>query len=157
MKVLSLSEEELDQYWRASKRHPKPYVRIRALGIILVAKGYPYRRIARFLHVCPNTICNWVKRVREGSIHVLVDKPGRGRKSKVDPEKVLDIVRRSPSQFGFNESRWTLSLLKAACPELSDMTESGVWRLLKHIGISWKRGQHKLTSPDPDYLEKKTL
>jgi len=157
MKVLSLSEEELDQYWHLSKRHVKPYVRIRALGIILVAKGYPYRKISRFLQVCPNTICNWAKRAREGGIQVLIDKPGRGRKPKADPDKVLDVVRRSPSQFGFKESRWTLLLLKAACPELSDMTESGIWRMLKRIGISWKRGQHKLTSPDPDYLEKKTL
>jgi transposase len=157
VKALSLSEKELDEIWRASKRHAKPYVRTRALGIILVAKGYPYRKIARFLQICPNTVCNWVKRVQEGKIQDLIDKPGRGRKSRADPQKVLDIVRRSPSQFGFKESRWTLSLLKSACPELSDMTVSGVWRLLKNIGISWKRGQHKLTSPDPDYLEKKTL
>jgi transposase len=85
----------------------------------------------------------------------LVDKPGRGRKSKVKAEVVLDMVRRSPSQFGFKESRWSLSLLKTACPELACMTESGIWRLLKRIGVSWKRGQHKLTSPDPAYVKKK--
>jgi len=155
MKALSLSEEELDQYWRVYKRHPKPYVRIRALGIILVAAGYSYRRIGGFFHICPNTVCEWVKRARLGDMGGLENKPGRGRKSKVDAEEVLDIVRRSPSQFGFKESRWTLSLLKAACPELSLMTGSGIWRLLRRIGVSWKRGQHKLTSPDPDYVKKK--
>lgn len=126
MKVLFLSEGELDQYWWVSKRHSKAYVRIRALGIILVAKGYSYRRIGQFLCVGPNTVCDWVKRARQGGVGALMDKPGRGRKSKVEAERVLDIVRRSPSQFGFKESRWTLPLLKAACPELSSRNDQEI-------------------------------
>jgi transposase len=157
MKKLAFAEKELDKYWRLFKKAPKPYVRVRALGIILVAKGYSYRKIAGFLCVRPNTVCNWVKRVRTDEEPALANKQGRGRKCKIDVEAVIDTVKQSPMKFGFDESRWTLSLLRTACPELSNMTDSGVWRLLKRIGISWKRGQHKLTSPDPGYIEKKTL
>lgn len=36
-------------------------------------------------------------------------------------------------------------------------TESGVWRLLSRLGISYKRGREYLHSPDPDYSEKLRL
>jgi hypothetical protein len=56
MRGLKLSERELDHYWQVSKKDPRPYVRIRALGIILVAKGYSYRKIGQFLCVSVQTL-----------------------------------------------------------------------------------------------------
>ena len=34
-------------------------------------------------------------------------------------------------------------------------TDSGLWRLLDRLGITYKRGRHYTYSPDPDYQEKR--
>jgi hypothetical protein len=51
-------------------------------------------------------------------------------------------------------SRWTLAHLLACCRGLRLHSRSGLWRLLRRLGIHDKRGRGDIHSPDPAYDEK---
>ena len=51
-------------------------------------------------------------------------------------------------------SRWTLLSLGQVCGWLSGYSESGICKLLKRLGIHYKRARSYIHSPDPDYTEK---
>lgn len=65
------------------------------------------------------------------------------------------IVARDPGVFGVNRARWTLDLIRDACPWLGALTRSGVHGRLERLGITWKRGQAHIHSPDQLYTEKR--
>lgn len=69
-------------------------------------------------------------------------------------EAILDVISRPPSQFGVERTRWTLKMLLGQLQWLRGHTQAGLCRLLKRIGISYKRGRHHLHSPAPDYEAK---
>jgi transposase len=52
-------------------------------------------------------------------------------------------------------ARWSLFHLRAVCQCLTSYSLSGLWRLLDGWGLSYKRGRHYVSSPDPDYLRKR--
>ncbi len=70
------------------------------------------------------------------------------------------VIRRSPREFGFERSLWTLDRLAElaaregyAPKELDRATMS---RLLKRLGIDWRWAKHWITSPDRQYGGKKS-
>ena len=76
-------------------------------------------------------------------------------------QQLKDLLHRSPRDFGLERSTWTLELaaqisfsLGIVCEAISDET---VRRALKRLKTNWKRAKHWITSPDPQYLLKKTL
>jgi transposase len=75
-------------------------------------------------------------------------------------EALQDLLHRSPRDFGLDTSVWTLSLAarisfqQGLTPRL--VSGESVRRALKRLGKSWKRAKHWITSPDPQYLLKKT-
>jgi transposase len=54
-------------------------------------------------------------------------------------------------------TRWTLAALGAAICWLRPYSLSGLWRLLRALGLLYKRARHTLRSPDPDYAHKRDL
>lgn len=64
------------------------------------------------------------------------------------------VIRRTPSSFGYQRSRWTLAMLQEVCKWLRVTTAGGLSQLLKRLGISYKRGRDYIHSPDPNYEAK---
>lgn len=64
---------------------------------------------------------------------------------------LLEVVHRPPLAFGHEQSRWTLDHLLRTCDWLNLTSQAGLWRLLRRLGIAYKRGRTYLHSPDPDY------
>lgn len=64
------------------------------------------------------------------------------------------MIRRDPGQFGYPHSRWSLSRLGQTLDWLALETEGGLSRLLKRLGIRYKRARAYIHSPDPDYAAK---
>ena len=64
-------------------------------------------------------------------------------------------MHQAPTNFGLKLSRWTLGAIKDACSWLEGYTLSGIWHILKWMGIHYKRGQEHLHSPDLDYVAKR--
>ena len=76
-------------------------------------------------------------------------------------EALEDLLHRSPRDFGLDTSVWTLPLVarisfqQGLTPRL--VSGESVRRALKRLRKSWKRAKQWITSPDPQYLLKKTL
>jgi transposase len=84
--------------------------------------------------------------------HAIFDAPRR--------ERLRALLHHSPRTFGYSTSVWTL-LLVANVAYAEGITprhvSSEAIRLArKHLGVSWKRAKHWITSPDPAYVRKKT-
>ena len=63
-------------------------------------------------------------------------------------------MRRDPRAFGEERSRWTLEAIQRVCDWLALRTRSGMWRVLKRLGVHYKRARSYIHSPDPNYEAK---
>ena len=75
-------------------------------------------------------------------------------------DRLRALLHQSPRTFGKNTSIWTLALAaevsyaEGITPrQVSDET---IRTALGQLNVSWKRAKHWITSPDPDYVGKKT-
>jgi hypothetical protein len=64
---------------------------------------------------------------------------------------VTEIIHQPPQSQGLSSNRWTLAGLRQVCKPLKNYTLSGIFYVLKRLGLHHKQGQSHYTSPDPDY------
>jgi transposase len=64
------------------------------------------------------------------------------------------VVHRPPRAAGVDRARWTLAALRTAVAWLGRLTDAGASRLLRRLGVRYRRGQAHLHSPDPAYRAK---
>lgn len=114
------------------------------------------------LIVCESerTIQRWLKRYQAEGISGLQDAPKTGKPSKLSQvyrQQLLSSVRQRPRSLGLEFSLWTLARLADYLAEQIGirLSEEGVRQQLKAMEIVLSRPQHKISSPDPDYLVKK--
>jgi len=151
--TICLMPEQEEQLKQIRDTHKDAYMRERAAAIIKVAQGISPRQVALnglLKTRKPDTVRDWVRRFQSEGIAGLPVRPGQGRKpaywskcqSKEEAkEEILHTVRREPSQFGKHTSRWSLSYIMDVCKWLQVNTPSGLSKLLKRLGISYKRGR----------------
>src|SRR6516165_572528 len=69
------------------------------------------------------------------------------------------LLHQSPRTFGKPTSLWTLPLAAQVCHEKGwtprVLSGETMRRVLKRLGVGWKRAKHWLVSPDPEYARKK--
>ncbi|MDE2867155.1 MAG: winged helix-turn-helix domain-containing protein [Chloroflexota bacterium] len=90
----------------------------------------------------------------EGAAGLAV-RPGRGRPAQADAAELETALRQAPRVYGLTQTRWTLRALAQVVPSLQGFTDAGVRQVLHRLGYRYKRGQPRLTSPDPAYAEKR--
>lgn len=149
------SKEQLQVLEKASKSINPAYLRIRSLAVWHAANGKSCIEIADCLQVTRQSVGKWVKDFQADGLAGLCINPGRGRKPKAIHSEVMDYVLQSPLNFGIKQNRWTLQLLADTVPSLRGFSTAGVLKVLRRLGISYKRGQPRVHSPDPQYTEKK--
>jgi len=75
-------------------------------------------------------------------------------------EQLQALLHRSPRDFGKNTSIWTRDLVAEVCFEekLTRTLVSGetIRATLQRMKVNWKRAKKWITSPDPEYMRKKT-
>jgi transposase len=75
-------------------------------------------------------------------------------------QRLQDLLHRSPHDFGRDRGVWTLQLAAQVSFEqgiiATEVSTESVRRALKRLKTNWKRAKHWITSPDPQYLLKKT-
>jgi hypothetical protein len=69
-------------------------------------------------------------------------------------EELQQLVRRSPRTDDCQQTRWTLAAIRTAAWRLAGCTLPGIQRILKRLGIHWKRAREAIYSPDPQYEAK---
>lgn len=145
---------ELEQW---SRTHPQAGMRLKALAVRAVALGHTRQQVGVILHVSPYTVGQWYRAYQQGGWSALQIHPGRGRHSRVNAREVEEYARQSPRNFGIARTRWTLRLLAQTVPSLAGLHPSAVWQVLRRLGISYKRAEPWLHSPDPDYVKKNAI
>lgn len=161
---ICLMPEQEEQLKQIRDTHKNAYMRERAAAILKIAQGISPHQVALnglLKTRKPDTVYDWVERFQSEGIPGLLIKSGRGRKPAYSPkskeeakEEILHTVRREPSQFGKHTSRWSLSHIMDVCKWLQVNTLSGLSKLLKRLGISYKRGRSYIYSPDQNYQQK---
>ena len=161
---LLLTPTQKQELKEARDHHPKPYVRERAAAILKVSAGQSIRKVALdglLKPHSPHTVKAWIVRYTQEGVNGLLIKPGRGRKPPFTPrsvaeakQEVEEVLHRSPRQYGINRNRWRLQDIGRAIHWLSGYTESGVYKVLKKLGFSYKKALRFIQSPDPEYRYK---
>lgn len=158
--VTDLSEEsrqELEDLYRTSK---VPRLRSRAQMILLSHKGYGSSEISNIVLLDIRSVQRWIKRYISEGIQGLYDAPRSGAPPKVTPqyiEQLLQTVRRRPRSLDMPFSMWTCDRLSDYMAEQTGIRikRRAVNKYLNANGIVLSKPQHKISSPDPEYLVKK--
>ena len=150
--------EALDTLYRTARD-----VRLRTRAQIVLLAGeqrLSAPAIAAIVRESDQTVRNWLKRYLAEGIEGLKDRPMPGAPAKVTPayqEQLRQVVRQRPRSLGQPYSLWTLQRLADYLAEQTGIRVCAetVRQLLKAADIVLSRPQHKVSSPDPDYMVKK--
>ena len=150
--------EALEKLYRTTKD-----VRLRTRAQIVLLAGEQRMTapaIAALVREVNQTVRNWLKRWMAEGIAGLKDRPMPGPPPKISAEykeQLLVAVRRRPRSLGQPYSMWTLQRLSDYMAEQTGIRASyeTVRLVLKAGEIVLSRPQHKVSSPDPEYLLKK--
>ena len=158
--VRALRPKALEELRTASKNRKDPGFARRARGVLLFAEGKRYSYICEALGVSKEAVRLWLRSYEKGGIARLLEqpKPGRPRvKSKEIEEVVAEIIHRPPTDLGFDRSTWSLETLVEYVFDSRGIRVGmqTVRDVLHEKGYRWRRAKHSVTSPDPDYQEKK--
>src|SRR6266581_1710398 len=158
--------EEEQAAIEAGRRSSQGFTVRRCQILLASAQGQATTVIARLMGCNDQTVRNAIsdfhqrglaalqpKSSRPHTTHEVFDEEGR--------ERLRALLHQSPRNFGKNTSIWTLDLaaevsftVGIASRPISGQT---IRNALKLLGVGWKRAKHWITSPDPDYLRKKTV
>ena len=161
LQVSPLSEKqqgEVEQFYRKTE---KPRYRTRAQMVLLAAeKQMKAEDIAEIVRESPITVLRWLKRFLAEGVEGLKDNPRSGRPGHLTEDfrqKLLASVRTRPRSLGLEYSMWTLQRLADYLAEETHIrvSDETIRRQLAKAGIVFRRPQHTITSPDPEYALKK--
>jgi transposase len=135
-------------------------IRTRSQIILLAFDTYSVPNIARVVDLHSARVRRCMKQFRDDGIPGLYDKPRSGRPRHVTNaylEAAIMAVRRRPRTLGLSFSVWTLARLIDYLTETTGITVSDE-TLRTHLlaqDSSFRRPQHNVSSPDPEYVQKK--
>jgi transposase len=146
-------------------RSPDAFVLRRCQILLASSRGENAYRIARSLGCDPQTARNAIHEFDGGGLEAALGR-GSSRPHTVhaafdseSAERLKEILRRDPREFGKPTSLWTLDLAaQVSCEEgLTERRVSGetIRATLARLGIRWQRAKRWIESPDPEYGRKK--
>ncbi len=162
--IRPLTENERRQV-QAGLRSSDAFVLRRCQILLASERGERAGAIAKQLGCHKQTVLNVIHGFNADGLAVLAEgssRPHRLRTTFCEEalEALQDLLHRSPRDFGKPTSLWTLKLVaqvsfeQGLTPRL--VSDESVRRALKRLKTNWKRAKHWITSPDPQYLLKKT-
>lgn len=129
------------------------------LALLQISKGCKKSHIAKMLHITRATVYNWIHRYKKKkSIGALQRRPGQGRPpiwAKKLTEFLLTIMKQSPMDFGYLQTRWNAPALLRHFNRQTKCVVSRhtLRRCLNALGYKWKRFQYAL-NPGPGAAKK---
>lgn len=149
----------------ASLRSKDTFTLRRSQMLLASSRGNEAPRIAENLGFGQQTVRDAIHDFNARGLDALVAKSSRPRRTREafdeeSAESLRGLLHRSPREFGYDTSLWTLSMAAEVSFEegLVDRRVSGetiratLTRLLK---VRWQRAKRWITSPDPLYERKK--
>lgn len=147
--VLITDQEKVELERRASAPTVAKRDSERAEIILLRAQGVKQEEVASRLECSSVKVAKWTSRFRGDGLDGLRDKPGRGRKSSLNPEQVAKVVteaNRPPE----GRERWSVRSMA----EAAEVSRSTVQRLWKANDLKPHRMEVFKVSNDPHFEEK---
>src|SRR5713101_9643870 len=163
--IRPLTEDEQHQV-QAGLRSSDAFVMRRCQILRASARGERVPAIAHQLGCDDQTVRNVIHEFNAAGLMVLQEGSSRPHRlhtsfSQDGLVRLKDLLHRSPRDFGKERGRWTLELAAQVSFEqgliATPISDESVRRALKRLKTNWKRAKHWITSPDPQYLLKKTL
>jgi transposase len=163
--IRPLTEDEGHQV-QAGLHSSDAFVLRRCQILLASARGERAPLIARQLGCDDQTVRNVIHGFNAAGLAVLHEGSSRPHRlrtafSEEGAESLKDLLHRSPRDFGKERGTWTLELAAQVSFEQgiipTPVSDESVRRALKRLKTNWKRAKHWITSPDPQYLLKKTL
>jgi transposase len=161
--VRSLTNAERDAL-KAGLRSSDAFTHRRSQILLASARGETPPTIARQLGCASQTVRNTIKAFNQRGTAALQEGSHRNRTTRltIDAaglEQLQALAHRSPRDFGYATSLWTLELLadESARQGLTAhrVSDETIRRAILRLGSSWKRAKRWITSPDPAYERKK--
>jgi transposase len=163
--VRKLSKKERESL-QAGLRSRETFVMRRSQILLASARGLSPPKIADNLGCASQTVRNAIRAFNErGVVEALT--PGSPTPKRVyaafdeeSAEALRGMLHRSPREFGYESSLWTLAMAADAAFEagLTERRVSGETiraTLSRLLGVRWMRAKRWITSPDPLYERKK--
>lgn len=131
----------------------------RLMAVLHVLEGDSPEEVARLMGVSPRAVYGWLRTfAQHGRPEALADKARSGRPPLLSSSmlrRLQHLLSRSPEDFGFFCTEWTVAVLAAqlqreGAPAVSDDT---LRQALHRLGYRWKRPRYTL-APDPEREKK---
>lgn len=162
--VRPLSEEERESLQKGL-RSKDTFTMRRSQMLLASSRGERAPRIALNLGCASQTVRDAIHDFNEGSLDALVARSSRPKRTRdafdeESAEALREMLHRSPREFGYDTSLWTLQMAAQASFEegLTRRRVSGETirtTLARLLGVRWQRAKRWITSPDPLYERKK--
>jgi len=162
--IRPLTEDERSQV-QAGLRSSDAFVLRRCQILLASDRGERAGAIAKQLGCHKQTVLTVIHGFNASGLAVLEEGSSRPHRlrtafSEERCQRLRDLLHRSPRDFGKDRGLWTLELAAQVCFEQgiisAPTSDESVRRALKRLKTNWKRAKHWITSPDPQYLLKKT-
>ncbi len=162
--VRSLTQDEREQL-KAGLRSKDVFVLRRCQILMASARGERAPAIAQSIGCDDETVRDVIRAFDKRGLEALRRGSSRPHHIQVafTPEKaeqLREILHTSPREFDKPTSVWTLELAADVSFELglteTRVTDETIRLTLKRMGVKWKRAKRWITSPDPEYVRKKT-
>jgi transposase len=162
--VRSLTNAERDAL-KAGLRSSDAFTHRRSQILLASGRGDTPPAIARQLGCASQTVRNTIKAFNDRGLGALQERSHRTHTihttfDAAGLERLQALAHRSPRDFGYPTSVWTLNLLadEVARQGLtpSRMSDETIRQAIMRLGTGWKRAKRWITSPDPAYARKKS-
>ncbi len=163
--VRELSENERKSL-EAGLRSKDAFVLRRCQILLASSRGQSPPKIARSLGCGSQTVRNAIHAFNDRGLLALT--PGSSRPKLIhaafdeeSAESLREMLHRSPREFGYESSLWTLEMAAEVAFVEEGLTERRVSgetiraTLSRLLGVRWQRAKRWITSPDPLYERKK--
>jgi transposase len=149
---------------KAGLRSSDAFTHRRSQILLASARGETPPAIARQLGCASQTVRNTIRAFNDRGISALQERSHRNHTihttfDAAGLEQLQALAHRSPRDFGYPTSVWTLDLLadESARQGLtpSRVSDETIRMAIKRLGTGWKRAKRWITSPDPAYTRKK--
>ncbi|KAA6333927.1 hypothetical protein EZS27_009425 [termite gut metagenome] len=119
---------------------------IRLYSVYQIAQGKKAEEVEAFYQISHKSVCNWVHRYNAEGLSGLIDRPRKGRPSRLSAarqEMVKQAVLNTPEQYGYHSATWTGAMVLSYIENTFGISyeKAQVYNLLHTLGLSFQRGR----------------
>lgn len=159
--VRPLTEEEQQWVQRIYHHTTDAMLKTHCHIILLSLQHYSVPQIAALVFYSEDMMADTIQAFNGAGLQGIIPQPKGGRPPKLTAEflkKLLELVEADPRDLGYAFSSWTAGLLAAVLQEQLELevSESCVRRALHQQDYTVQRPVLTVSSPDPEYEQKRT-